>query len=240
MRKRITALERRLNELSEGLFFGEFLHRGLSTFRLRELQRLAKQVGKPEFIAVLRITARELLKFYIRLRRGLEGVLADRGLETFLRICRWLGIDLEEAAQEALREDNEHLKRIGWWPPPGVQTSCPRGQGAETTVPPKMESAQDTVLGGSSFWVEAKYVPCYRPNCRKCPHGPYLYLRWRDSLGRKHSKYLGRGEACLKRLHDLAGKLGIPADVVRSLEQQIKGLPPKTGTRLRGHFRPRR
>jgi len=248
LRKRLWELHGRLNELSGGLI----AHRGISTFTLRELRRLTKQVDSPDFMEVLRLTAREELKFYVRLRRGLDRLLEDRSLRPFLRICRWLGIDLEETAREALREDDEHLRRIGWWPPPDVRSpglgGHEDGAASSATVPPKTEPpVQDPVLGGSGFWVEAKYVPCYQPRCRKCPHGPYLYLRWRDSLGRKRSKYLGRGEICLRRLHDLAEKLGIPADAVRGLEQQIRDLerrlrqlPPKTDVRLRGHETERR
>lgn len=38
--------------------------------------------------------------------------------------------------------------------------------------------------------LQAKYIKCGK-NCRKCPHGAYIYLKWRE--GKKViSKYVGK------------------------------------------------
>ena len=34
-------------------------------------------------------------------------------------------------------------------------------------------------------------VRCGRPNCTKCPHGPYWYAYWRED-GRLRSRYIGK------------------------------------------------
>lgn len=39
--------------------------------------------------------------------------------------------------------------------------------------------------------VVRKYVKCGKPNCSKCPHGPYYYTAQRTSRGKTKWKYLG-------------------------------------------------
>jgi hypothetical protein len=34
-------------------------------------------------------------------------------------------------------------------------------------------------------------VRCGRPNCSRCPHGPYWYAYWREG-GRLRSRYIGK------------------------------------------------
>jgi hypothetical protein len=34
-------------------------------------------------------------------------------------------------------------------------------------------------------------VRCGRPNCTRCPHGPYWYAYWRED-GRLRSRYIGK------------------------------------------------
>jgi hypothetical protein len=52
---------------------------------------------------------------------------------------------------------------------------------------------------GLIFYV--KYVYCGKERCRRCPHGPYLYVSKRE--GRKvKSVYLGRADARLLRRRD--------------------------------------
>lgn len=36
-------------------------------------------------------------------------------------------------------------------------------------------------------------VRCGKPNCSRCPHGPYWYAHWRED-GKRRSRYLGRLE----------------------------------------------
>lgn len=59
------------------------------------------------------------------------------------------------------------------------------------------EILADTV-GKVSF--RKKMIPCGRPNCARCPHGPYWYVYWREG-GRRRSRYLGR------QLDSMAGEL---------------------------------
>lgn len=47
-------------------------------------------------------------------------------------------------------------------------------------------------------WVELKLVRCGKPGCRKCPHGPYAYMRWYEG-GKLRSRYLGRLDELLER-----------------------------------------
>lgn len=37
-------------------------------------------------------------------------------------------------------------------------------------------------------------VRCGKPNCTKCPHGPYWYAYWRED-GRRRTRYLGKLDA---------------------------------------------
>ena len=43
--------------------------------------------------------------------------------------------------------------------------------------------------GKVTFRQEA--VRCGRPNCTRCPHGPYWYAYWREG-GRLRSRYIGK------------------------------------------------
>ena len=40
--------------------------------------------------------------------------------------------------------------------------------------------------------VKKVFIRCGRPECRKCPHGPYWYCFWRTSDGVAKSRYLGK------------------------------------------------
>jgi len=46
-------------------------------------------------------------------------------------------------------------------------------------------------LGFPRGSVVAKYVRCGKEGCRKCPHGPYYYLVWKEG-GKTKWKYLGK------------------------------------------------
>ena len=39
--------------------------------------------------------------------------------------------------------------------------------------------------------IVAKYVKCGKEGCRKCPHGPYYYLVWKEG-GKTKWKYIGK------------------------------------------------
>jgi hypothetical protein len=44
-------------------------------------------------------------------------------------------------------------------------------------------------VGGYDY--ELTNVSCGKPNCGKCPHGPYWYLKIRLGTGKTVKKYLG-------------------------------------------------
>ena len=46
-------------------------------------------------------------------------------------------------------------------------------------------------LGFPKGTIVAKYVKCGNDRCRKCPHGPYYYLVYKEG-GKVKWKYLGR------------------------------------------------
>ena len=53
--------------------------------------------------------------------------------------------------------------------------------------------------------MRASLVRCGKPNCTRCPHGPYWYAHWTEG-GRRHSRYVGKlGDGV-----DLAGPAASP------------------------------
>ncbi len=44
-------------------------------------------------------------------------------------------------------------------------------------------------IGSLTFRYET--VRCGKPNCTRCPHGPYWYVYWKED-GRTRSRYVGR------------------------------------------------
>jgi hypothetical protein len=42
--------------------------------------------------------------------------------------------------------------------------------------------------------LRAQTVRCGKPNCTRCPHGPYWYAYWTEG-GRRRSRYVGKLEA---------------------------------------------
>ncbi len=44
-------------------------------------------------------------------------------------------------------------------------------------------------IGALTFRYET--VRCGKPNCTRCPHGPYWYVYWKED-GRTRSRYVGR------------------------------------------------
>ena len=41
------------------------------------------------------------------------------------------------------------------------------------------------------FRLREQMIRCGKPNCGRCPHGPYWYAYWREE-GRRRSRYIGR------------------------------------------------
>jgi hypothetical protein len=42
-----------------------------------------------------------------------------------------------------------------------------------------------------SVRIRAQHVRCGKPNCTRCPHGPYWYAYWTED-GRRRSRYVGK------------------------------------------------
>jgi hypothetical protein len=54
-----------------------------------------------------------------------------------------------------------------------------------------------------------QWVKCGKPNCSRCPHGPYWYAHWRED-GRRRSRYVGKlGDETLNRVPSPSEKGGI-------------------------------
>ena len=47
----------------------------------------------------------------------------------------------------------------------------------------------EQTFGSLTFRYET--VRCGKPNCTRCPHGPYWYAYWKEN-GRTRSRYIGR------------------------------------------------
>jgi hypothetical protein len=93
MRHRMADLEVRLNELSDGKFYGEFAGRGLETYRISQIKHLAKTCS-PEFMQGLReavILHRDFYTSYMGLVDLLD-VKQDDSCFNIARMCQWLGL----------------------------------------------------------------------------------------------------------------------------------------------------
>ncbi len=81
---------------------------------------------------------------------------------------------LTDRELEQLRQIEERLRRA-------VQERRPSlSQHAITT---------EQQFGSLTFRYET--VRCGKPNCTRCPHGPYWYVYWKEG-GRTRSRYVGR------------------------------------------------
>ncbi len=79
-----------------------------------------------------------------------------------------------EKQQEDLRETEARLNKVV-------------AERAGTQV--KGERLSERTIGSLTFRYET--VRCGKPNCTKCPHGPYWYVYWKEN-GRTRSRYVGR------------------------------------------------
>lgn len=69
----------------------------------------------------------------------------------------------------------------------------PRGAGATGTRQASANGGMaDTWVNGHVAHFRTKKVRCNKPGCKKCPHGPYLYMVYRDANGRVKEKYMGK------------------------------------------------
>lgn len=58
----------------------------------------------------------------------------------------------------------------------------------KNSLPQRATSAEQQI-GSITFRYET--VRCGKPNCTRCPHGPYWYAYWKED-GRTRSRYVGR------------------------------------------------
>lgn len=54
-----------------------------------------------------------------------------------------------------------------------------------------MKGAVHAVQSFGSLTFRYETVRCGKPNCTRCPHGPYWYAYWKEN-GRTRSRYVGR------------------------------------------------
>ncbi len=81
---------------------------------------------------------------------------------------------LAERDVQKLREIEERLRRVM--------------QERRSTLPHRAVTAEQQI-GSITFRYET--VRCGKPNCTRCPHGPYWYAYWKEG-GRTRSRYVGR------------------------------------------------
>ena len=81
---------------------------------------------------------------------------------------------LTDREVQQLRQIEERLKRVV--------------QERRSTLPNRAVTAEQQ-FGSLTFRYET--VRCGKPNCTRCPHGPYWYAYWKQG-GRTRSRYVGR------------------------------------------------
>jgi hypothetical protein len=82
---------------------------------------------------------------------------------------------LSEKEIQQLRNTEDRLRRV-------VQE-----RSAGTVAKSGVQAVQS--FGSLTFRYET--VRCGKPNCTRCPHGPYWYAYWKEN-GRTRSRYVGR------------------------------------------------
>lgn len=122
-------LEEGLNELTNGEFYGGAVGRGLETFKVTELRRLAKKHDSPEFKEILYKAVFLHKGFYERVSRGDnppvpltdEYFKGDISVQNISSHCRRLGIDLEEIVPDSdlppKSYDSELFTLLEHWEP---------------------------------------------------------------------------------------------------------------------------
>lgn len=81
---------------------------------------------------------------------------------------------LSDRQIQQLREIEERLRRAV--------------QERRSTAPQRPVTVEQQ-FGSLTFRYET--VRCGKPNCTRCPHGPYWYVYWKEG-GRTRSRYVGR------------------------------------------------
>ena len=122
-------LDEKINELTNGEFYGGCALRGLETFKVTELRKLAKKHDYQELKEILRKAIFLHKAFYERCSRGDNPPLPltdefHRGSTSVQNIssqCRWLGIDPEEIIPDSdlppKSYDSELFTLLEHWEP---------------------------------------------------------------------------------------------------------------------------
>ncbi|MEJ2325417.1 MAG: hypothetical protein P8Y25_00795 [Chromatiaceae bacterium] len=58
-----------------------------------------------------------------------------------------------------------------------------------------IERGETVWVNGHEAHLRTRWVKCGKPRCAACPHGPYLYLVFREGRGRRAAvkeRYVGR------------------------------------------------
>ncbi len=58
-------------------------------------------------------------------------------------------------------------------------------------MPKGLEKLKETGKDLKSFSYVWQAIQCRKESCKSCPHGPYLYARWREGV-RVRAIYIGR------------------------------------------------
>lgn len=57
----------------------------------------------------------------------------------------------------------------------------------------KRKKKRPTKVDGKPARYRERRIPCGK-HCSGCPHGPYIYLVWRDEEGNLRERYVGKGK----------------------------------------------
>ena len=145
---------------------------------------------------------------------------------------------LEQLAREVLRDHDKNPVLM----PDGGMASYPLelpGRGGKTIealiaeleeavearlaeLEARLEELRAEAIPGS---LRSKYVSCGKPNCTKCPHGPYYYLRRPDGkeeyVRREDLPAVEAGIRAWKEAQDLAQKLRIARDIWHHIKIEL-------------------
>jgi len=103
LRARLHDLDEKLNELSKGLFYGEFALWSLECHKAIEMRRLAKKLDSAEFMDTLKEAVRLSRDFYLRYNEieTLSDISEnqDSSMHNIAMMCKWLGIRPDRAPE---------------------------------------------------------------------------------------------------------------------------------------------
>ena len=144
-----------------------------------------------------------------------------------------------------LRELESELRTFGLMPDGGGVVSYPRGELQErgktivelveeleglveealSQLEARLEDLKRVAIPGK---LRQKYVSCGKPNCSKCPHGPYWYLRTPDGkeryVRREDVPYVRAGIEAWEEAQKLEAELGALRERWKAIRAQLEWL----------------